>query len=49
MSNRADYVGPQLCLEAFESMVSGRDVCFKECRGYKTHCALWMLPCLINK
>ena len=26
MSSKADYVGPQLCLDAFEGMVSGRDV-----------------------
>lgn len=28
MSTKVDYVGPQLCLEAFENMVSGEDVCF---------------------
>ena len=28
MSNKVDYVGPQLCLEAFENMVSGENVSF---------------------
>ena len=31
MSNKVDYVGPQLCLEAFEDMVSGEDVSLKKC------------------
>ena len=32
MSNKVDYVGPQLCLEAFESMVSAEDVSVKNVR-----------------
>ena len=28
MSNKVDYIGPQLCLEAFENMVSGENVSF---------------------